>query len=120
MPPTQFGGFSALIISSIFSATKRLYLGSKPGTKGREGSPAAPGGVSNADPLANEQIKPPAPETTPKPAAPKNETPHKFWAYVEPYCAPIQLEDVKFLEDLIKVGVNLGTCHSIVDPDTEL
>jgi hypothetical protein len=85
-----------------------LYLGSKPG-KGREGSPAAvSGGVSNADPLANEQIKPPAPETTPKPAAPKNETPHKFWAYVEPYCAPIQLEDVKFLEDLIKVGVNQG------------
>jgi hypothetical protein len=88
-----------------FITDSLFCLVSKPGKGGREGSPAAPGsGVSNADPLANEQIKPPAPETTPKPAAPKNETPHKFWAYVEPYCAPIQLEDVKFLEDLIKVG----------------
>merc|ERR1712179_178336 len=25
-----------------------------------------------------------------------------FWAFVEPYCAPIQQDDVKFLEDLIK------------------
>jgi hypothetical protein len=60
--------------------------------------------------LANEQVKPPAPET-PKPSLPKNETPNRFWAFVEPYCAPIQLEDVKFLEDLIKVVeviLNLG------------
>ena len=27
----------------------------------------------------------------------------RFWSFVEPYCAPIQLDDVKFLEDMIKV-----------------
>ena len=52
------------------------------------------------DPLENEQIKPLA--ETNKPITPKNETPNRFWAFVEPYCAPIQQDDVKFLEDLIK------------------
>jgi len=52
------------------------------------------------DPLENEQIKPPS--ETSKPITPKNETPNRFWAFVEPYCAPIQQDDIKFLEDLIK------------------
>eukprot|EP00092_Neocalanus_flemingeri_P002430 GFUD01002599.1.p1 GENE.GFUD01002599.1~~GFUD01002599.1.p1 ORF type:complete len:439 (-),score=161.22 GFUD01002599.1:96-1412(-) len=52
------------------------------------------------DPLENEQIKPLV--ETNKPITPKNETPNRFWAFVEPYCAPLQQEDVKFLEDLIK------------------
>ena len=51
------------------------------------------------DPLENEQIKPLAATT---PTTPKNEIPNKFWAFVEPYCAPLQQDDVKFLEDLIK------------------
>ena len=33
---------------------------------------------------------------------PRNDTPQRFWNFVEPYCAPIQASDVKFLEDLIK------------------
>merc|ERR1711936_1017401 len=52
------------------------------------------------DPLENEQIKPLA--ETNKPITPKNETPNRFWAFVEPYCAPITEDDVKLLEDLIK------------------
>ena len=57
------------------------------------------------DPLENEQIKPLAATT---PTTPKNEIPNKFWAFVEPYCAPLQQEDVKFLEDLIKGLDSLG------------
>ena len=44
------------------------------------------------DPLQNEQIRPVA--ETSKPALPKNETPHRFWAFVEPYCAPITHDDI--------------------------
>merc|ERR1719384_910852 len=51
------------------------------------------------DPLQNEQIRP---DTGPKPNVPKNETPNRFWSFVEPYCAPITPEDIKLLEDLIK------------------
>ena len=52
------------------------------------------------DPLENEQVKPSSSEA--KPVTPKNETPSKFWQFVEPYCAPIGQEEVKFLEDLLK------------------
>lgn len=52
------------------------------------------------DPLQNEQIRPDAPSS--KPVLPKNETPNRFWAFVEPYCAPIAQDDIKLLEDLIK------------------
>ena len=52
------------------------------------------------DPLQNEQIRPDAPNS--KPVLPKNETPNRFWAFVEPYCAPIAQDDIKLLEDLIK------------------
>lgn len=31
---------------------------------------------------------------------PKNNIPYKFWNSVEPYCAPITLDDIKFLESL--------------------
>lgn len=61
--------------------------------------------TSHFDPLQNEQIKPLADN---KPTLPKNETPNRFWAFVEPYCAPIQQEDIKFLEDLIKSYGDLG------------
>ncbi|XP_041982240.1 transcriptional adapter 3 [Aricia agestis] len=33
-------------------------------------------------------------------ALPKNNIPYKFWNSVEPYCAPITLDDIKFLESL--------------------
>jgi len=52
------------------------------------------------DPLENEQIKPPSLEN--KPLTPKNEIPNKFWSFVEPYCAPLQQEDIRFVEDLLK------------------
>jgi len=52
------------------------------------------------DPLENEQIKPL--NDANKPVTPKNETPSRFWQFVEPYCAPIAQDDVKFLEDMLK------------------
>ncbi|XP_075230399.1 transcriptional adaptor 3 isoform X2 [Lycorma delicatula] len=36
-----------------------------------------------------------------KVVVPKNDTPNKFWAYVEAYCSEITADDVKYLEDLI-------------------
>lgn len=36
------------------------------------------------------------------PRLPKNDAPNRFWASVEPYCADITADDLKFLEDLIK------------------
>ena len=63
------------------------------------------------DPLANEQIRPVA--ETAKPLLPKNETPNRFWAFVEPYCAPITQEDVKLLEDLIKGHADLTEYYRV-------
>lgn len=37
----------------------------------------------------------------PKLLLPKNDTPNKFWASVEPYCTDIMPEDIKLLEELI-------------------
>ena len=47
------------------------------------------------------------PEESPKPPCeivrvPKNVTPNRFWAMVEPYCAEITPDDIKYLEDQIK------------------
>lgn len=36
------------------------------------------------------------------PRLPKNNAVNKFWASVEPYCADITNDDIKFLEDMIK------------------
>ena len=33
---------------------------------------------------------------------PKNNAVNKFWASVEPYCADITTEDLKFLEELLR------------------
>ena len=86
-------------------SAKKLKMGGKP-------APAEAGKVvgnlklksDNAgpafDPLQNEQIRPVV--ETAKPVLPKNETPSRFWAFVEPYCAPITQDDIKLLEDLIK------------------
>jgi len=83
---------------SSTSSAKKIKLGAKtsepkPGKSKAEAEPH--------DPLENEQIKPALPEPK-KQLIPKNDTPHRFWSFVEPYCAPIQLDDVKFLEDMIK------------------
>merc|ERR1712141_660286 len=63
------------------------------------------------DPLQNEQIRPDV--QTSKPVLPKNETPNRFWAFVEPYCAPITHDDVKLLEDLIKGHGDLSEYYRI-------
>ena len=63
------------------------------------------------DPLQNEQIRPDV--QTSKPVLPKNETPNRFWAFVEPYCAPITQDDVKLLEDLIKGHGDLSEYYRI-------
>eukprot|EP00094_Tigriopus_californicus_P002488 TCALIF_02405-PA protein Name:"Similar to tada3-a Transcriptional adapter 3-A (Xenopus laevis)" AED:0.25 eAED:0.25 QI:43/0/0/0.66/1/0.66/3/0/494 len=67
--------------------------------------------VPTFDPLQNEQIRP-LNDTT-KPALPKNETPNRFWSFVEPYCAPITPEDIKLLEDLIKTHQDMSEYHKI-------
>jgi len=59
------------------------------------------------DPLENLQVKRPEAELQ-SPSPPKNVIPSKFWNFVEPYCAPIQQDDVKFLEDLIKTHNDLS------------
>lgn len=59
------------------------------------------------DPLENEQVKRPDADLQ-SPSPPKNVIPSKFWNFVEPYCAPIQQDDVKFLEDLIKTHNDLS------------
>ena len=52
-------------------------------------------GGPSFDPLQNEQIRPPS--ETSKPALPKNETPSRFWAFVEPYCKDVTESDVKVI-----------------------
>ena len=52
-------------------------------------------GGPSFDPLQNEQIRPPSEAS--KPALPKNETPSRFWAFVEPYCKDVTQIDVKVI-----------------------
>lgn len=42
----------------------------------------------------------PVPPELPK--IPKNETPNRFWAMVEPYCQEISSEDLKVLEEILR------------------
>lgn len=37
---------------------------------------------------------------------PKNNIPYKFWNSVDPYCAPVTLDDIKFLESLLAQSSN--------------
>ena len=46
-----------------------------------------------------ESPKPIPPEL---PKIPKNDTPNRFWTMVEPYCADITTDDLKFLDELIR------------------
>lgn len=39
-------------------------------------------------------------------ALPKNNIPYKFWNSVDPYCAPVTLDDIKFLESLLAQSSN--------------
>jgi len=38
----------------------------------------------------------------------KNLTPNRFWALVEPYCAEITTDDLKYLEEQIKACEDIG------------
>lgn len=44
---------------------------------------------------------------------PKNITPGRFWAMVEPYCSEITREDLRFLEDQIKFCEDIGDVMKI-------
>merc|ERR1719429_443141 len=75
----------------VHPAKKIKLAGGKPADTGKVKPSKA-----DYDPLENEQIKPLSGTT---PTTPKNEIPNRFWAFVEPYCAPLTQEDVKFVED---------------------
>lgn len=38
----------------------------------------------------------------------KNLTPNRFWALVEPYCAEITPDDIRYLEEQIKACEDIG------------
>ena len=42
-----------------------------------------------------------------------SDTPNRFWATVEPYCADITMEDLKFLEDSIKASEEEHDCYKV-------
>ena len=57
-------------------------------------------GGPSFDPLQNEQIRPPSEAA--KPTLPKNETPSRFWAFVEPYCKDVTESDIKVNEVIFR------------------
>merc|ERR1719350_231867 len=86
--------------SSVHPAKKLKISSGKP-TDGGKVKPSK----ADYDPLENEQIKP---VTGATPNTPKNEIPNRFWLFVEPYCAPLTQEDVRFVEELIKGYGDMG------------
>jgi len=84
----------------LHPAKKLKLAGGKPTDSGKVKPSKA-----DYDPLENEQIKP---LTGATPTTPKNEIPNRFWAFVEPYCAPLTQEDVKFVEEMIKGYGDMG------------
>ena len=59
---------------------------------------------------------PESPNSRPPPEIPKlprNDTPNRFWTMVEPYCADITNEDLKVLEDLMRVHEDEHEYHKI-------
>ncbi|XP_029170909.1 transcriptional adapter 3-B [Nylanderia fulva] len=49
----------------------------------------------------------------PKLLLPKNDTPNKFWASVDPYCTDIMPDDIKLLEELIATHGNISEFKKI-------
>ncbi|XP_035721557.1 transcriptional adapter 3-A-like [Vespa mandarinia] len=49
----------------------------------------------------------------PKLLLPKNDTPNKFWASVDPYCTDIMPDDIKLLEELIVMHSDLSEYKKI-------
>ncbi|KAL0118306.1 hypothetical protein PUN28_009152 [Cardiocondyla obscurior] len=47
------------------------------------------------------------------PILPKNDTPNKFWASVDPYCTDIMPEDIKLLEELITTHSDISEFKKI-------
>ncbi|KAK7872846.1 hypothetical protein R5R35_006717 [Gryllus longicercus] len=64
--------------------------------------PSAARGSEISDPEISDALS----QEAPKVVVPKNDTPNKFWAFVEPYCADITPDDVKLLESLIEENSN--------------
>jgi len=99
--PEEGGGSGTSSSASSIVAGKVVGVPKigKSSESGLGGTSSGPG-AQPFDPLQNEQIKPML--ETPKPNVPKNETPNRFWSFVEPYCAPITSDDCKLLEDLVR------------------
>ncbi|XP_015603314.1 transcriptional adapter 3-B [Cephus cinctus] len=49
----------------------------------------------------------------PKLLLPKNDTPNKFWASVDPYCTDIMPDDIKLLEELVGTHSDIGEFKKI-------
>ncbi|XP_061436479.1 transcriptional adapter 3-like isoform X1 [Lethenteron reissneri] len=78
------------------------------GTGGAHGAGAGGGGhgpgrpkTKNLQPKFQEYEFPD--DVMDEPRAPKNDAPSRFWASVEPYCADITAEEIRVLEELLKV-----------------
>lgn len=50
---------------------------------------------------------------SPKLLLPKNDTPNKFWASVDPYCTDIMSDDIKLLEELISTHNDISDFKKI-------
>lgn len=57
--------------------------------------------TNQAAPNVHEVAKNEGTKDAPKILLPKNDTPNKFWASVDPYCTDIMPDDIKLLEELV-------------------
>jgi len=105
-PGKRMSSSTASNSSSGSSSAKKLKLNSgKPAASAEHKS-----GKTKSEGLGplDQAVPAPPPLEQKRQLLPKNETPNRFWSFVEPYCAPIQLEDVKYLEDMIKGYSEMG------------
>ncbi|TTB85608.1 Transcriptional adapter 3 [Bagarius yarrelli] len=86
------------------AASSRHPKPKKPKLEGKAGHGPSPGPgrpkSKNLQPKVQEYEFSEDPQDIPR--NPKNDTPNRFWASVEPYCADITNEEIRVLEDLLK------------------
>lgn len=71
------------------------------------------GSANQATPNVHEMTRVEGSKDAPKLLLPKNDTPNKFWASVEPYCTDIMSEDIKLLDELITTHSDISEFKKI-------